>query len=321
MRALWMKALVLHVVSVLMLLIALYSSALAQSAPIPNMPSSEEIQKRLDAIPLDKRQKLIEGLANAMDGMNLMADLQSGKCTRAAEVTMKVIQGDPQSIYTESDMYRNGWCVAQDVNKFHEDLEKAASLGVASASFDIGLYLSRGEGGYQRNTRLARDWLEKAIKDGNEARSMIALGEMLLSGEGGVKDTARGLRLLETAAKGHDDNPDASNRALGLLAIHYLQGDVVPRNLATSRKYALRGAAQCDSMSMLAMAYSYQLDNPTKLEDAYAWANAATAHGDEQRVQMAMKTRGDIEKGMKPQSIAEAQEMTKRLPACTPATN
>lgn len=321
MRHPWLKAQVLRVASLSALLFGFCSSALAQSAPIPNMPTSEEVQKRLDAMPPEKRQKLIEGLAKAMDNMNLYADLQSGKCTRAPEVTMKAIHGDPQSIYMESDMYQNGWCVAKDMDQFHADLEKAARLGVASASFDIGLYLSRGDGGYAKDTRLARDWFEKAIKDGNEPRSMIALGDMLLSGDGGPKDKSRGLHLLETAANGRDDNLDASNRALGILALHYIQGDFVPRNVAMGRKYALRGAAQCDVKSMLLMAFSYQLDNPARLEEAYAWANVASGRGDEQFAKMAAQTRADLEKSMKPEAVAKAQQLTKKLPVCTPSPN
>jgi TPR repeat protein len=314
----WLTAQALRIACVSTFLLVLCSSALAQSTPTPNMPSSEEVQKRLDAMPPEKRQKLIEGLAKAMDEMNLLADLQSGKCTRAAEVTMKAIQGDPDSIYMESDMYRNGWCVAKDMDQFHADLEKAAGLGVASASFDIGFYLSRGDGGYAKDMRVARDWFEKAIKDGNEPRSMIALGDMLLSGDGGPKDESRGLRLLETAASGRDDNLDASNRALVILAVDYIQGDFVPGNVAMGRKYALRGAAQCDVKSMLLVAFSYQLDNPPRLEEAYAWANVASGRGDEQLAKMAAKTRADIEKSLTPEAIAKAQQLTKKLPVCTP---
>jgi hypothetical protein len=48
------------------------------------MPSSEEIQKRLNAMPPEKRAKLLEDLRRSMEGLDLMSDLQSGKCTRSA---------------------------------------------------------------------------------------------------------------------------------------------------------------------------------------------------------------------------------------------
>ena len=161
----------------------------------------------------------------------------------------------------------------KDMDQFHADLEKAAGLGVASASFDIGIYLSSGDGGYAKDMRVARDWFEKAIKDGNEPRSMIALGDMLLSGDGGPKDGSRGLRLLETAASGRDDNLEASNRALVILGLHYIQGDFVPRNVAMGRKYALRGAASASDVNSWR---SYH-HTPARLEEAYA-ANVASGH-------------------------------------------
>lgn len=121
----------------------------ASTAPSPNMPSAEEMGKFIDALPAEKRKQL----SIALDELALINDLQSGTCSRAPEVSMKVIQGDPESIYLRSEMYLHGWCITKDTNLFHADLEQAARLGVASASFDLGVYLLRGDEGYERNVR------------------------------------------------------------------------------------------------------------------------------------------------------------------------
>ena len=63
-------------------------------------------------------------------------------------VQISVGQGDADSIYWLSEMYRNGWCVAKDANLFHENLEKAAKLGKGSAAFDLGYYYENGTNGY-----------------------------------------------------------------------------------------------------------------------------------------------------------------------------
>jgi TPR repeat protein len=278
------------------------------------MPSDDEIRQRLDAMPAEKRRQLAE----ALDQIALLDDLQSGKCKRAPEVTMKAIQGDPESIYMRSEMYQKGWCIAKDLDHFHSDLEQAATLGVASASSDIGIYLLRGDAGYKRNIPMARAWFEKGIAQGNQPRSLLMLGALLLSGDGGPKDGMRGVHLLEQAADARETDIQTSSRALAFLASGYIQGDLLPRNLSEGRKYALRGARQCDAASMNIAATSYALETPPDLVDAYAWANVATAHGDDATNADAVRIRSDAEKRMTTSAIAQAQTLSRTLAVCLP---
>ncbi|HVM81146.1 MAG TPA: tetratricopeptide repeat protein [Stellaceae bacterium] len=283
-------------------------------------PTNEEIQKRLDALPPEKRQKLLEQLKKAMANLELYADLQSGKCTRAPEVRIKALQGDPDSIYMLSDMYRNGWCVPKDVAQFHTNLEKAANLGVASAAFDLGYYLHNGDEGYPKDPKRAAGWFERAIKHG-EPRAMVSLGSMLMEGDGLEKDIVRGLRLLNSAADQSTENLEASNRALSLLAIYYLTGQFIPRNLDAGRKYALRGAAQCDAGAMIVLGSFHQMISPPDLIQSYAWEYVAAEHGNEQQKAMAQSAMSDIGKQLPQNAITRAKAAAKKLPICVPTNS
>lgn len=144
------------------------------------------------------------------------------------------------------------------------------------------------------------------------------LGALLLLGDGGPKDTERGVRLLEQAADASETDLATSNQALAFLAATYVEGDLLPKNLGSGRKYALRGAAQCDAASMNLMATSYRLDTPPNLVNAYAWANAASAHGDETTGADSIKIRATAEEQMSGQAIVHAQALTRTLPVCLP---
>jgi TPR repeat protein len=293
-------------------------SVLAQQAapPLPNGPTEAEVRKTLDSMPPEKRAEALKQLSEVMSKLELLNDIESGKCTRAAEVNMKAIQGDPQSIYMQSEMYQKGFCLPADLDKFHANLEKAASLSVASASYDIGYYLSKGEGGYRQDTRLSRGWLDKAIQQGNEPRAMMMLGEMLLSGEGGPVDSARGIQLLERVANGSKEDVTMSNQALVVLSVHYLTGDVVPRNYATAQKFAFRAAVQCDARGMFLSAASYLYVDPPNALQAYAWANVATAHGQGDIVKKAINIRQDAQSHLSQEDILNAQHLSSTLKVC-----
>ncbi len=292
------------------------SSCLAQSGstPSPNMPSEEEIAKKLNAMSPEKKKQLAE----ALDQYQLMTDLQSGTCKRAAEVNMKAIQGDPQSIYWRSSMYQKGYCVAQDRDRFHADLEQASTLGIAGATADIGEYVMRGEEGYQQNMGLARAWFEKSVAQGGPPRAFMTLGGLLILGGGGPKDSARGVRLVEQAAAAKDSDLQTSNSALTFLAKGYIQGEYLPKDIPAGRTYALKGAAQCDATAMNLVATSYSLEAPPNLVREYAWANVATAHGDNTTDAEAVKIRAAAEQAMSKKAIAQAQALTANLPVCKP---
>ena len=203
--------------------------------------------------------------------MNLLSDLQTGKCTRDAEVQIKAGQGESDSIYALSEMYRQGWCVPKDLHLFHENLERAAKRGNGSASVDLGYYYETGTEGYAKALDLSAQWYEEAVKAG-EPRAMIRLGRLLLEGNGVPKNTLRALQLFNRAADLVEQDIDSSNEGLRQLAFYYMSEDKNPPNAALSRTYALRGAAQCDGGSMALMAMSFEMQPNPDLIQAYAWA-------------------------------------------------
>ena len=179
------------------------SLALGLSVPAnaqQTMPTEKEIQERLNAMPPEKRAKLIEEFQRAMDQMNLMSDLQTGKCTRDAEVQIKAVQGEPDSIYMLSEMYRQGWCVPKDLHLFHENLERAAKRGKGSASVDLGYYYETGTEGYAKALDESVQWYEEAIKAG-EPRAMVRLGRLLLDRQGYPQEYTACVAALEQSRR------------------------------------------------------------------------------------------------------------------------
>ncbi len=269
-------------------------------------------------MPPEKRAKLLDDLQRAMDQMNLLSDLQTGKCTRDAEVQIKAGQGEPDSIYALSEMYRQGWCVPKDLHLFHENLERAAKRGKGSASFDLGYYNETGTDGYAKALDVSVQWYEEAVKAG-EPRGMFRLGRLLLGGKEVPKNTQRALQLLKKAADMDEENIDASNDALRELAIYYLSGTDSPPNTALSRTYGLRGGAQCDGASMALVAMSFQNQIHPDLIQAYAWANAANQHSEDKALEVAASVKKQIAEAISASSLPAAEALTKKLPVCLPA--
>jgi TPR repeat protein len=230
-------------------------------------PETDKKSKNPNAIAPQKELEALNGLAKLLSEFGLMEDLKSGKCSEAPNVKEKAFRGDAKSIYLLSDMYRNGWCVDENIDRFHMYLEDAAAKGERSAAFDIGFYYEYGSGGYPVSYNVARDWYQRAIKAGEE-RAMVQLGDMLLTGKG-KKDLGEGIKLLERA--GASNASEVSNRALDILSMAYLPGGALPVSVKKARAYALRSAAQCDPVGMLAVSVSY--DQPPTLVQSWAWAN------------------------------------------------
>ena len=244
--------------------------------------------------------------------------MQTGKCTRDAEVQIKAGQGEPDSIYALSEMYRQGWCVPKDLHLFHENLERAAKRGKGSASFDLGYYNETGTEGYAKALDVSVQWYEEAVKAG-DPRGMFRLGKLFLEGKEVSKNTQRALQLLKKAADMDEENIDASNDALRELAFYYLSGTDSPPNTALSRSYGLRGAAQCDGASMALVAMSFQNQTQPDLIQAYAWANAANQHSEGKALEVAASVKKQIAEAISASSLPAAEALTKKLPVCLPA--
>ena len=268
-------------------------------------------------MPPEKRSKLLDDLQHAMDQLNLTSDLQTGKCTRDAEVQIKAVQGEPDSIYTLSEMYRQGWCVPKDLHLFHENLERAAKRGQGSASFDLGYYYETGTEGYAKALDESVQWYEEAVK-AEQPRAMVRLGRLLLDGKDVPKNTLHALQLFKKAGDMDEKDIDASNQGLRQLAFYYLNGEDTPPNAALSRTYALRAAAQCDGMSMTLVAITLQMQPHPDLIQAYAWASAANQHSEGKELEAASNIRKQIAQGIDASGLPAADALTKKLPVCLP---
>jgi TPR repeat protein len=308
------RAIVFVVPILLFVAVSLSDPAIAQQT----MPTEKQMQERLNAMPPEKRAKLLDDLQRAMDQMNLPSDLQTGKCTRDAEVQIKAGQGEPDSIYALSEMYRQGWCVPKDLQLFHENLERAAKRGKGSASVDLGYYYETGTEGYAKALDVSAQWYEGAVKAG-EPRAMIRLGRLLLEGKGVGKDTQRALQLFNRAADMDEQDIGSSNEGLRQLAFYYLSGDDSPPNVALSRTFGLRGAAQCDGASMAIVAMSFQMPPHPDLIQAYAWANAANQHSEDKALELAASVKKQLAEAIGASSLHAAEALTKKLPVCLPA--
>lgn len=286
-------------------------AAIAQQA----VPSNQEIQQRLNAMPPEKRAKLLEDFQRLTDQMNLLSDLETGKCTRDAEVQIKAGQGEPESVYTLSEMYRKGWCVPKNIELFHENLERAAKLGKGSASTDIGYYYETGTEGYPKALDMSAQWYDEAVNAG-ETRAMLRLGRMLLRGGGVPKNIQRALQLFNRAADMGEEDIDTSKSALRQLEVYYMSDS--PPNFALSRTYGLRGAAQCDGGSMSVVAMSFQNQIHPDLIQAYAWANAASQHSEGTDLEVAAKLKSELAQGINASALPAAEALTKKLPICLP---
>jgi hypothetical protein len=113
---------------------------------------------------------------------------------------------------------------------------------------------------------------------------------------------------------------DVSNQSLAQLSILYALGDKVKPDMAAARRYALRGAAQCDVMSMVLVAMTYPLNNAANMVQAYAWATVATQRGKgSPPLANTMRIANDIKqktKGMGSEQIAKAETLAHSLPIC-----
>ena len=80
-----------------------------------------------------------------------------------------------------------------------ETLTAKAEQGLPSAQFELGTLYYDGQGGLEKDVKLARKWLEKAAARG-EPRAQFNLGVMYYRGEGIKQDYTQALRYFTTAA-------------------------------------------------------------------------------------------------------------------------
>lgn len=115
-----------------------------------------------------------------------------------------------------------------------ELLTRAAELGSAQARRDLAVRFAHGEHGYELDWTKVRYWYGRAVELG-EQESHVALGSMMVEGDGGPVDLAGGLALLETSATGPEW--EWAMRAAGQLARYYSGAYGVPEDLAKAEQW------------------------------------------------------------------------------------
>ena len=142
-------------------------------------------------------------------------------------------------------------------------------------------------------------------------------GPWYLRGDGGNRDIEKGLKLLNELADLAEDNREASGEALRFLSIYYIMGQNFSPDIAIGRKYAIQGSEICVGSTMSIMAMSYLQENPPNYFMAYAWANVAINHSNEQFRNAAVKIRESTRVNLTQNQMISAEAASKKFPVCT----
>ena len=102
---------------------------------------------------------------------------------------------------------------------------RAAELGSVVAQRDLAVCYVWGEHPFKTDWAQVRYWYLRAADQGDQ-ESQIAVGSMMVQGDGGPVNQAEGLSLLETAASGPD--PKDALAAARQLARYYSGAYGVP---------------------------------------------------------------------------------------------
>jgi uncharacterized protein len=117
---------------------------------------------------------------------------------------------------------------------------KLWELAASSSAYAEHLHaecLQMGHGGLPRDPAKARVQFQAAA-DRGFAKSKCALGNMLITGEGGSVDASRGVTLCREGAEAGDADAQTD------LANYYLVGKIVPRDAVAARSWYEKAVAQ-----------------------------------------------------------------------------
>lgn len=145
-------------------------------------------------------------------------------------------------------------------------LRRQAQEGEVSAQFELGMYYYHNAGLPQAGAQ-ARQWLGQAAAQG-DARAMAALGYMLGTGTGGVRDVPAGRQWLQRAA----DARLAKATYLLSLVERRVTG---PRAMQQSRLLLEQAARDGDAMALNDLAVERELEGRmNEAKELYAQAQA-----------------------------------------------
>lgn len=202
-------------------------------------------------------------------------------------------------------------CVKQlliaDESPFSLSIHKACrqlAEGDFEGEYGIGRHFDQGFG-LDRDPFEAARWYEKAAKRGHvEAKHSLGVLHTHAGGYafGNPADSTKWFRAA--AEQGHASSQYFLGRA-------YEDGQGVPKNFDEAARWYRKAAIQGDGMAMhgLAGLYARGFGVEKSVIQAYAWCNVAATQG----WGMAKSYRDELEEGMTPAQLSEAQALSMRL--------
>ena len=177
----------------------------------------------------------------------------------------------------------------------------AADQGSIIAQLHIAWMYKDGRGGEQ-DYQEARKWFQKSAESGN-AEAQCQLGRLYYNGRGVEKD-------FYTAVNWFKKSVEQGNvEAHYFLGMMYSNGEGVPKNYQEAVKLLQKAADQGHAQSQMGLSQEYFREGTTAdTVKALAWATLAAAEDEK-----AKEIRDDIEKLLKPNEIAQAQQLAAKL--------
>lgn len=160
------------------------------------------------------------------------------------------MRGNANSIYNLGLAKRYGMYVRLNAREARAFFAAAMAKGHADARVDLASMLTDGEGG-KRDRAQAIALLEDGVRRA-ESASMVALGDWKLRGRATTKDPGAALKLLRRADRA------GCPAAAATLTYAYRRGIGVPRSEALSQKWLRRGAALGHADCLISLAQQYE---------------------------------------------------------------
>ena len=178
-----------------------------------------------------------------------------------------------------SHMYREGAGVSQDIAKANKFLEHAVKHGQPHAVSDLAMALRHGADVEKDPVRAHKLMLKSALNE--EVAAMSIVGINFLDGVGVVVDREAGLFCLEAAAElGHvnattrlslENLPPKENyKAAEKMALAYMNGDGVEKDLDKELTWFIKAAAQGSVVAKMRLSARYASGEGVEKSDANA---------------------------------------------------
>ena len=177
---------------------------------------------------------------------NLAAVTEAGIGTpadpaRAADLYAKAAgQGWADSAVALALLYQDGRGVPQDIPRAVELYTAPANAGHPRAQNNLGLILSRGEGGVEQDYAAAAEWFRRAAETGLP-EAIRNLGVMYENGFGVPLDEIEAQRLYRLAALAPGQSADAEGDATGLALLY--DDRLLPPDAGRLEDYAAAASA------------------------------------------------------------------------------